>query len=54
MEIETMDEDQYERVLETIDKLMVVEKLTEDQSLTLEFLVAKVQEYERKHYSLED
>ncbi|MCC5638658.1 transcriptional regulator [Nostoc sp. CHAB 5844] len=46
-------EEEYERTLETVEKLMACKNLTPEQTAILQLLVTLIEEFENKHYSLE-
>ncbi len=48
-----MDDVQYENTLETIDRLLAIEKLTTGQSLYLETLVELIEAYEAAHHAID-
>lgn len=47
------NEEQYQRTLDVIDRLMARKKLTKGQSLYLETLVQLVQAYEANHHDID-
>ncbi|WP_341529730.1 transcriptional regulator [Nostoc sp. UHCC 0302] len=46
-------EEEYDRTLETVEKLMACKARTPEQTAILQLLVALVEEFENKHYPIE-
>ncbi len=46
-------EEEYDRTLETVEKLMACKNRTPEQTAILQLLVTLIEEYENKHYPIE-
>ncbi|MBD2495161.1 type II toxin-antitoxin system HigA family antitoxin [Nostoc sp. FACHB-280] len=46
-------EEEYDRTLETVEKLMVCKNRTPEQTAILQLLVTLIEEFEKKHYPIE-